>query len=779
MTTLKQKTEIFPENIPTELKNLKQWVLWTYQQPIDHNGKPLLNEDGSQKKATKIPLQPNGKKAESDNENTWHSFENVVSAFENNPDKFSGIGFMFKAPYVGFDTDNSIDLNTEEIDPTALFIMTRLNSYTEISPSKTGFHIIVKVDKPLPMNRYKKKGDYECYEEKRFFTFTGNIYRDQKDIHLRTKEAFDVVNKIFLKTELQKTLPPQLAASDRLSKEQVYQVMKRSKKAHKIQCFLNGDWKAAGNFPSQSEADAAFLLDLAFFTQKNPQMMEEIFCESGMYRDKWHRKQNGSYFGMIEIERAISFCNNIYMPKTLKQKTAEIQLKEAVQIEKQEMILDEKPWWQTNPNGTRSFIYFELAQAVFEKVSIVRYPTPHSDLYYYNSKKGVYEQDKSGRQLNYIIRSFDNELKISHIREVAAHIQDMSQVVNKINPNYIAVENGLINIKTFQFESFSPDVFLTQKIPTPYNPDAFDPFIDSTLRKVTDNYEPSIQNIKEMFACVLSPQLLVPKMFYLYGRSAHNGKSSILNMIHATFNQDGGNISAVSPQKLASNTFAGASMYGKLANIVDDQPDQIIEDSGTLKTVITGGYVEIERKGKDSETVKMNVTLITASNYFPNFKENGKQINRRLHIIPFDHDFSSDPDCVSDSESIQLINSQTAKEYVLKLAIETLADMLNNPAADKLTPNKKAIEAEATFAEHNDPLSDYFFEFDEKYFEEMSGTRVLKDYEDWCKDNRTIPLGAKRFKEAVCTKLNMEWSTKRVTINSVSKPVKGFKKIKQ
>lgn len=769
-TAINQETNIFLDQIPLELKELKHWVLWRYKKQFDKDNNPI--------KPTKIPFHPNGQMAESDNDATWSTFAEVYSALQDKKNKFDGIGFMFKPPYVGFDTDNSIDLETGEIDPTALFIIGKLRSYTEVSPSKTGFHIIVKTSKPLPANRYKKKGDFECYEEKRFFTFTGDVHMGLNEVHWRDVETEDVINKIFLRPKKVENVPQSLNKGEKLTKKQVYEVMNRSKNARKLKFFLNGDWIAAGNYPSQSEADAAFLLDLAFFTQKDAQMMEEIFCESGMYRpEKWHRKQNGTYFGNLEIEKAISQCSNVYTPKNTKKNEAEQQLKEAVEIEKQEVILKEKPWWQTNPNGTRSFIHYELAQVVLERVSIVRYPTPHSDLYYYNAKKGIYEQDKSGRQLNYIIRSFDKDLKTSHVREVSSFLQDTTPVVNELNTKYIAVENGLINLTTFDFEEFTPDIFLIQKVPTPYNPNAHDSFIESTLQKVTTGYEPSIKNIKEMFACVLYPQLLVTKMFYLYGRTAHNGKSSILKMIHETFNKDGGNISAITPQKLASNTFAGSSMYGKMANIVDDQPDQLIEDSGYLKSIITGDPIEIERKGRDSETVKMNITMIIASNYFPNFKENGKQINRRLHIIPFEHDFSTDPDCVSDSESMRIIASENARQYVLKLAIETLSTMLNNPAADKLTHNPKAEEVGATFAEHNDPLADYFFEHDEEYFESYAGTRVLKEYEEWCHSNRTMPLGAKRFKEVVSTRLDMEWTTKRILINGRSKPVKGFKKI--
>lgn len=292
------------DNIPSELKELRQWVLWRYKEQFD--------AEGNRKKPTKIPLQVNGQAAESNNENTWFSFEDVIAALDCNP-KFAGIGFMFKSPYVGFDLDDVIDPKTGEIDATASYMLARLNSYTEISPSSKGFHIILKVEKPLPINRYKKKGKFECYEQERFFTFTSNVYRGLNQVQWRTEEAREVVNNLFLKPEQVAGLHEKRAMDEALTKEQVYEVMNRSKNAIRIQHFINGNWEAVGNYPSQSEADAAFLNDLAFYTQKDAQMMNEIFCESGMYREeKWHRKQNGTTFGAIEIENAIANCTNIY-----------------------------------------------------------------------------------------------------------------------------------------------------------------------------------------------------------------------------------------------------------------------------------------------------------------------------------------------------------------------------------------------------------------------------------------------------------------------------------
>jgi len=174
----------------------------------------------------------------------------------------------------------------------------------------------------------------------------------------------------------------------------------------------------------------------------------------------------------------------------------------------------------------------------------------------------------------------------------------------------------------------------------------------------------------------------------------------------------------------------------------------------------------------------MSTVCITASNFYPNFRESGNQLNRRLHIIPFEHNFSNDPDCISDKETMEILKSQSAREYVLKLAVTALKRMLSaeNIAQDNLTKNEKSIEAAQSFAEYSDPLADYFFEFDKDYFENHAGSRVLQDYENWCKDNRVAyPLGTRRFKEAVCNQYDMEWKTKKIKINGQWKPVKGFK----
>ncbi|PHF45844.1 phage/plasmid primase, P4 family [Bacillus toyonensis] len=748
-------------NIPIELRNLPQWVLWRKEK---RDGKP-----------TKVPYQINSKMAQANNRNTWSSFEIVVEKYKQGG--YDGIGFVFSKddPFVGVDVDKCVvDGDLSEL---AQEIMNIVPSYTEYSPSGKGIHIIAKGKIPLRGPGTGKKNPsigLEIYRHGRYFTFTANSINN-----LPVEESTENLKILFQKYIEKKEVPaaPKTSSVSResnisnLSNSELWERMFNSKNGRAIRnlfcgMLINSD---------HSSTDMALANHLAFWTDKDAVKMDAMFKESALIRDKWDKphSSDGRTYGQMTIEKAIESIHSSvsdYNHSSDYNRNNDVHY--LVNEQEETPGIKKGSWWSEN-NGRTSFLHHIMVEYILQENKIVRFPNEDGDIYVYNKLTGIYELDKTCRKLRSLVRDAEI-LKRNQVREVQEYIMDMSLVVNEESKNYIAVENGLLHLDSMEFRVFTPEVFLTKKIPTKYNSKAFDSFVEKTLMKVSDGHLPTIKNIHEMFGAVLYPTLLVPKMFYLYGRNAHNGKSTVLYMIQKTFNS-GDNISAISPQKLAENAFAGSSIYGKLANIVDDQPDEVIRDSGTLKTIITGGYVDIEFKGKSSQTVQMNTVCITASNHYPNFREHGNQINKRLHILPFDHNFMNDSERISEMESMKQLETVSAREYVLKLAVDAIKEMKKR-TVDILTYNEKAEEAKQNFMEYNDPLADFFFEYDKQFFEEVRGTDALKAYEEWCKDNHVQhPLGQKQFKDAVCTKYGMEWKDKKVKINGTSKTVKGFK----
>jgi len=141
-------------NIPEELRQLTQWVNWRIE---PRKGKP-----------TKVPKQPTGVNASSTASNTWSTFERVAQT----NGQFNGIGFVFtkESGYTGIDLDKCRDPKTGETEKWALDIIKELDSYTELSRSGKGWHVIVKGSLPPGGNR---KGRVEMYDCERYFCMTG------------------------------------------------------------------------------------------------------------------------------------------------------------------------------------------------------------------------------------------------------------------------------------------------------------------------------------------------------------------------------------------------------------------------------------------------------------------------------------------------------------------------------------------------------------------------------------------------------------------------------
>ena len=148
-----------PENIPNELKVRPQWVVW----------KAVWKAEGE--KVDKVPYSAgSGRKASSTDLLTWSTFENACEALE--AGEYRGLGFVFSSgdPYTGVDLDNCVEQETGEIRQWALEIVQYFDSYTELSATGSGVHIIVKGEVP---NR--RTAEIEVYSSKRFFTMTGHV----------------------------------------------------------------------------------------------------------------------------------------------------------------------------------------------------------------------------------------------------------------------------------------------------------------------------------------------------------------------------------------------------------------------------------------------------------------------------------------------------------------------------------------------------------------------------------------------------------------------------
>lgn len=161
------------QNIPLELRQLKQWVC--------------------SRSDSKVPMVADTYDAASSvNPDTWATFQNAVDSVERG--NYDHIGFVFNDNgIVGIDLDDGID-DEGFISELASDIIGRCQSYTEISKSGKGIHILLKGT--LPFTGKNNLKGVEIYKQARYFIMTGDTL--WYDNIIENQSAIDyVVNKYF------------------------------------------------------------------------------------------------------------------------------------------------------------------------------------------------------------------------------------------------------------------------------------------------------------------------------------------------------------------------------------------------------------------------------------------------------------------------------------------------------------------------------------------------------------------------------------------------------
>lgn len=289
-------------NIPGEMRAFRQWILWRMEWRADdpnHASKP-----------TKIPYQPKpgGYKASVTNPSHWGSFDEAAGAPFCEPGKvwnhddplteFNGIGFVFtdNDPYTGIDLDDTH--GDEEAFARQFKIFREFNSYSELSPSGNGLHVIVKGSIP---GGGRRRAAIEVYCRERYFTMTGNV-QNPAPIAERQELLTLLHEQMGGKAEEYNYADEK---AETMSDEEVVAMARAASNGDKFSALYDGDWKPLYQ-GDQSRADYA-LIDILAFYSRNKAQITRIFLNSQLgQRDKARDRP-----GYVAFMVAKSFDNQL------------------------------------------------------------------------------------------------------------------------------------------------------------------------------------------------------------------------------------------------------------------------------------------------------------------------------------------------------------------------------------------------------------------------------------------------------------------------------------
>jgi putative DNA primase/helicase len=285
--------------LPDELKALRQWVVWRYE------ARP------GKDKPAKRPYSPGrGRPARTDASATWGTWLQALARYQHGG--WQGLGFVFSAedPYCGIDLDGCRDPETGEIATWAQQIVAALASYTEISPSGRGLHVLVKA--ALPDHIGRKHGAVEVYDAKRYFAVTGQRLKGTSAT-LEARQAEVLAWYATLASADEEALPhvPQPIAALSRSDAEVLRKALAATNGPKFQALWTGELSASRDAQTgtldQSRADFALCLLLAYWTNSDAEQMDRLFRQSALYRPKWDAQFSGQghTYGEVTIWNAL------------------------------------------------------------------------------------------------------------------------------------------------------------------------------------------------------------------------------------------------------------------------------------------------------------------------------------------------------------------------------------------------------------------------------------------------------------------------------------------
>jgi len=287
------------KHIPLDLQQFPHWVGWNYEEQSGKPAKVLLNA-------------LTGKYAKVNDSTTWQTFDQAINFFTQRAPKFaSGIGFVLNGEgYCCIDLDHCFQKGV--LSPVARDILKLMNSYTEVSPSGQGLHIWIKGKKPVnsPCKAALGNMHIEVYDTGRYLTMTGEVFEGFKEIAERDlKPLFD---RFFPAPSPAPKVEPKKAASPLGdTDDQILERMFNSQDGATARRLWQGNIEG---YESASQADWALLRQIAFYAGNNPEQMERIFCQSGLYRQKTDTKRGNTTYLKRTIQKVIEHTAKTYDP---------------------------------------------------------------------------------------------------------------------------------------------------------------------------------------------------------------------------------------------------------------------------------------------------------------------------------------------------------------------------------------------------------------------------------------------------------------------------------
>lgn len=642
-------TSINPDGVPDALTDYSQWLLWS----------PVRKPDKWDKQPRDAAAPDTDHGIDATDSANLTGFSTAADAVTDRDDRGLGFTFMTDGPLVGVDLDDCRDPDTGELTERAETIVESLESYAEVSPSGTGVHVIVRGE--LTEDDRNRNNDVEVYDRGRYFTVTGD--------HLEGTPATITDGGLALdglladleddRDDGEADRPAHTTGSDGENRPPAdrsdgFDGSDRALVA-KAKDAKNGDkfarlWEFAGGpkdspagYDSHSEADLALCGLLAFWTGGDRRRIDDLFRQSGLYREKWDRDD----YRERTIGKALEGRTEFYSPGGSTQPSPATDGGATTGSRSGASTDDPSVFKRPSPSAVKAVAGLgeddDLSSLTDRQKAYYAWQwiTDHRDLLaaqpdgtLYACHDGVWKPD--GEQALRVIGSqlLGPEWSRNVGRELIERVRASAPVDHDdlgAPAGTIAVEHGLLDVADRTLRNLRPDDYALTRLPIEYDPDAdcprFREFLDDVCRSG------DLPKIQEFIGYCLEHWTAERKKALMLFGPTDSGKTVFCTVIERLFGED--NTAAVSPQYLANERWGIADLEGQVMNVRHDLDPGVIEQPGPLKELISGDRVMAERKGQDRFPMEPTAKHLWAANRAPQLHSEDDALLNRFLVAEF------------------------------------------------------------------------------------------------------------------------------------------------
>ena len=317
--------------------------------------------------------------------------------------------------------------------------------------------------------------------------------------------------------------------------------------------------------------------------------------------------------------------------------------------------------------------------------------------------KGTYVTYDS--DIRILARQYNNQLTDRDFREIRQALLDIVPVCKEtLDPDLIAVNNGIFNYKTKILNEFDPNIVFLSKSKTNYFDNPKKPIItmpdgelwdvDTWLNSLSD--DPQIVHVLwQLIGAIIRPHVGWYKSAWFYSEKGNNGKGTLCELMRNLCGP--GSYISLPLDKFNSDAMLEPLLSATAIITDENNVGTFIDEAAVMKAVITQDVISINRKYKTAITFRFKGMMIQCINGYPRIRDNSGSMHRRLLIIPFLKSFEGieRPYIKTD-----YLNRPEVLEYVLHKVLNTNYYKLDIPDVSE--------QILKDYKEYNDPIRQYW-----------------------------------------------------------------------